>query len=277
MYRTISKHLRLGILCTDNANLLLKMGEWSEGSGLAFMAVGKTPGWLRPFVLRCLPGLLKSRVNALVALMEKEIEECHKTFDPEKIRGICDAAFKDGDRQRVGLHQMASNFIIFGDNIMAVTMLLNWMVVYLIRYPKYQEKIYREVAEVMEYGDNNCVTLEQKSRMPLTSAFVEEVLRVVSLVGTTVGQVALQDTTLRGYRIPKNTVIRLNMYAISHDPETFKNPHQFRPERYIVADENSTKGMLGMHFSIGGLFFISPKPLSVLPLPDIIILYSQIF
>jgi len=42
-----------------------------------------------------------------------------------------------------------------------------------------------------------------------------------------------EDTTLRGYLIPKDTVVFANMYYMHHDPTVWGDPQNFRPARYL--------------------------------------------
>ena len=51
----------------------------------------------------------------------------------------------------------------------------------------------------------------------------------------------MEDTTLRGFFIPKGTTIFANFYAHHRNPEIFPEPETFKPERFLTAD-----GKLGL-------------------------------
>ena len=50
------------------------------------------------------------------------------------------------------------------------------------------------------------------------------------------------DTDIAGYRIPKNTLVIRNFYAVNNDPKVWNNPQEFRPERFIDENEKYSSG-----------------------------------
>ena len=44
---------------------------------------------------------------------------------------------------------------------------------------------------------------------------------------------ATEDTTIQGFNIPKGTTIISNLWAVNHDPNLWKDPEEFRPERFL--------------------------------------------
>ncbi|KAJ7369749.1 hypothetical protein OS493_036641 [Desmophyllum pertusum] len=46
----------------------------------------------------------------------------------------------------------------------------------------------------------------------------------------------LKDTTLAGYRVPKDTVVVVNLMQVHLDPNCWENPSAFNPHRHIDAD-----------------------------------------
>ena len=49
----------------------------------------------------------------------------------------------------------------------------------------------------------------------------------------------IEDTKLAGYDIPKGYQVLVNLYAIHHDPERFKEPDLFDPTRFLNEDETT--------------------------------------
>ena len=60
----------------------------------------------------------------------------------------------------------------------------------------------------------------------------------------------LEETTLRGYKIPLGSVTLLNMYAANRNPKDFENPDEFNPSRYIATPEKS-RAELPILFGVG--------------------------
>jgi len=51
-------------------------------------------------------------------------------------------------------------------------------------------------------------------------------------------RLAITDTTIDGYHVPKGTTAMVNMWAISRDPEFWEDPLEFMPERFVVTKED---------------------------------------
>lgn len=111
---------------------------------------------------------------------------------------------------------------------------LAWAVLYLCKFPKVQKKLQSEITEVS--GDTRKVAVEDRTKMPYTLAFIDEVLRYSSHVPDGVPHRALTDSEFRGYLIKKNTLIQPNLYYIHYDPRIWGDPENFRPERFLSAD-----------------------------------------
>ncbi|XP_029161083.1 probable cytochrome P450 305a1 [Nylanderia fulva] len=78
--------------------------------------------------------------------------------------------------------------------------------------------------------------IEDKIKMPFTEAVLMETQRRY-LVAPVIGpRRVLDDTTLEGYTIPKNSTVLINIHSISMDEELFPDPESFKPERHL--DEN---------------------------------------
>ena len=72
--------------------------------------------------------------------------------------------------------------------------------------------------------------------MTYTEAVINEVLRKSSVVPVGLFHRAVQDETIEGYFVPKDTSIVANIHAAHHDPQVWGDPENFRPERWIGRD-----------------------------------------
>lgn len=57
-----------------------------------------------------------------------------------------------------------------------------------------------------------------------------------------------EETFIRGYRIPKGSVMLLNFWSAHNDPEMFEDPHMFNPSRYFFREN---KGRMPVLFGMG--------------------------
>lgn len=60
-----------------------------------------------------------------------------------------------------------------------------------------------------------------------------------------------EDTTFKGYFLPKNTMILPNIWGLHHDPEIFPEPDKFKPERFIDSKGQFMKDRRVAAFGIG--------------------------
>ena len=75
--------------------------------------------------------------------------------------------------------------------------------------------------------------------MPYAEAFIEELLRIASVLPVAVPRLAAKDFKFHGYIIPKGTTIYPSLYTMHYDPEVFPEPEKFRPERFLSQDLKS--------------------------------------
>ena len=47
----------------------------------------------------------------------------------------------------------------------------------------------------------------------------------------------MSEITIQGYKIPKDTQVLANFWALDNDPQLWHNPQQFNPERHLSADK----------------------------------------
>uniref|UniRef100_A0A2S2NIE5 Cytochrome p450 n=1 Tax=Schizaphis graminum TaxID=13262 RepID=A0A2S2NIE5_SCHGA len=80
-------------------------------------------------------------------------------------------------------------------------------------------------------GGQRLVRLYDKPDMPYTEATLFETLRFIS--SPIVPHVATEDTTIKGFKIPKGTCIILNNYEINTSPTLWVDPDVFDPNRFI--------------------------------------------
>ena len=60
-----------------------------------------------------------------------------------------------------------------------------------------------------------------------------------------------EDTTINGYTIPAGTTILSNLDAVLFSADTWKDPLEFRPERFLDAHGNVTQPEQFVAYSIG--------------------------
>ncbi|KAJ7060794.1 cytochrome P450 [Mycena amicta] len=77
-------------------------------------------------------------------------------------------------------------------------------------------------------------------RMPYLCALVKEVLRWRNVGPMGIPHYVAQEDEYRGYRIPANSIVIGNTWAILHDKIAYPDPYAFKPERYLLPRADSS-------------------------------------
>ncbi|TCD66421.1 hypothetical protein EIP91_001412 [Steccherinum ochraceum] len=101
-------------------------------------------------------------------------------------------------------------------------------------YPEIRKKAQAEIDQVV--GPERLPHFSDRDKLPYVEACLTEGFRLHTLSPTGGVRVATKDDVLGGYFIPKGAIIQPLTWLIAHDPEVFKDPLEFVPERYLVDD-----------------------------------------
>ena len=104
----------------------------------------------------------------------------------------------------------------------------------LLHFPEVQEKAYNQIAKVL--SKNQQVTLQDRPSLPYISAILKEVERFFAIAPLAVPHRAVVDTQILGIPIPKDTRIVTSLWSMHHDEAFWRDPGNFRPERFLNED-----------------------------------------
>lgn len=97
------------------------------------------------------------------------------------------------------------------------------------RNPSAMRRLVGEVDEVL--GDR-AATMEDMGKLPWVKAVVQETLRVHPPAWI-IGREALEDVELGPWHIKAGTQVIVSPWMLHHDARAFKDPYDFKPERWL--------------------------------------------
>ncbi|KAJ4887912.1 Cytochrome P450 71B11 [Raphanus sativus] len=108
---------------------------------------------------------------------------------------------------------------------------VTWVMTHLVANPRVMKKVQAEVREVIKNKDN--IIEEDIEQLKYLKLVIKETLRINTLVPLLIPREASKDIKIAGYDIPKKTWIHVNVWAIHRNPNVWKDPEAFIPERFM--------------------------------------------
>ncbi|KAG1804548.1 cytochrome P450 [Suillus subaureus] len=110
-------------------------------------------------------------------------------------------------------------------------------------FPDVQKKAQAEINAVV--GPDRLPSFADRDSLPYTEALVKEVFRWSVVGPTAMSHRVTEDDIHDGYYIPKGSLVIPNIWFMLNDPQTYANPSQFNPERFL--DNNGKDPELEPH------------------------------
>ncbi|XP_054802439.1 cytochrome P450 CYP736A12-like isoform X2 [Prosopis cineraria] len=110
-----------------------------------------------------------------------------------------------------------------------------WAFSELLRNPRVMKKLQHELENIV--GTSKLVEHSDLPRLSYLDMVIKETMRLYPVLPLLVPRVSMEDITLDGYYIRKNTRVMVNVWAIGRDPEIWsENAQVFYPERFNNSD-----------------------------------------
>ncbi|KAF5182908.1 Cytochrome p450, partial [Thalictrum thalictroides] len=111
---------------------------------------------------------------------------------------------------------------------------LDWGMTELVMNPKAMQKAQNEIRNVM--GKRTIVLESDLPQLHYLKAVIKEIFRLHPPAPVLVPRESMEDVVIDGYDIPTKTRIFINAWAIGRDPQSWKNPEKFEPERFMESN-----------------------------------------
>lgn len=197
----------------------------------------------------------KQRQENVIDFFNGQIEHYKENFDVKNGNPTCfiEAYLKEMSENTTGkyfdLHHLIGNaFTFFAAGTNTMSDFLTWFFLFMMVHPVVQRKLRDEVDEVI---GKKRVSTRYRDAMPYMEAVIQEMHRVTYSLPSGIQHANAEDVTLEGYFLPKGTHLILSSHAVHMDPDNFKDPEEFIPERFISDEGKFIRDERVMSFGYG--------------------------
>jgi len=115
---------------------------------------------------------------------------------------------------------------------------LSWTLYNLAQHKEWQDKCREEILEII--GENETVECNEESRMTTLTMCIKESMRLYPILHV-VARELTEDVQLKkaGVTLEKGIMANVNIYTLHHNPDVWKDPERFDPNRFTP--DNSSK------------------------------------
>ncbi|XP_051134577.1 cytochrome P450 93B2-like [Andrographis paniculata] len=121
-----------------------------------------------------------------------------------------------------------------------------WAIAELINNPNVLKKAQEEIDRVI--GQGRLVNELDAPNLPYLQAIIKETLRLHPPIPL-LSRKSVEDCEIRGYKIPANSLLFVNIWSIGRNPKYWENPLAFRPDRFFEKG-NESIDIKGQHFEL---------------------------
>ncbi|KAM2233124.1 hypothetical protein ACFXTI_011530 [Malus domestica] len=132
------------------------------------------------------------------------------------------------------------NLFLGGIDTGTITMV--WAMAELAKNPKLMKKAQEEVRKCI--GNKGKITETDTDQLQYLKMVIKETLRLHPPAPMLLPRETISHCKIQGYNIEPKTTIYINDWAIARDPEVWRDPEKFIPERF----EGSSVDFKGQHF-----------------------------
>ncbi|KAK6756299.1 hypothetical protein RB195_014606 [Necator americanus] len=182
-------------------------------------------------------GRFQQSVDKLKISIREDVERCLKSYNVDEepecfAQAYCQKMQSNPELNYDNLLNVCMDFFLAGMETTSTT--LRWSTLFLANDTRVQDKIRAEILSVV--GRDGKPSTSYRNRMPYTCAAIQEIQRCANIVPINVLHRTIKDTSVGSVAIPADTIVIGHIqHVMAHSP-VFKNPDEFRPERFLMDD-----------------------------------------
>eukprot|EP01018_Ginkgo_biloba_P019032 Gb_39510 [translate_table: standard] len=112
---------------------------------------------------------------------------------------------------------------------------IEWAMAEMIRKPQTMKRLQAELEDVV--GRHRRVEESDIQNLPYLQAVIKEVFRLHPAFPLILPHTSDKACGVRGYLIPQNSQVLVNVWAMGRDPAIWREPSEFLPNRFLEGDD----------------------------------------
>ncbi|KAM4661938.1 cytochrome P450 2A13-like [Discoglossus pictus] len=212
-----------------------------------------------PAIMKYLPGphqKVFQDCEELESFIQDQVISHESTLDPDYPRDYIDcflikAKKENGNPEshycQKNLVRAVFELFIAGTDTVSTT--IQFAMLVMINYPQIQEQVQKEIDTVV--GPYRLTGVADKVKMPYTNAVVHEIQRIANVTPMALPHKVTEDTSFRGFIIPKGITILPIIGSVLSDPEHWETPDEFNPGHFLDQNGDFKLPNAFMPFSAG--------------------------
>ncbi|CAG7879947.1 unnamed protein product [Brassica rapa] len=150
-----------------------------------------------------------------------------------------------GKLTRNHIKAILMNILLGGINTSAITM--TWAMAELARNPRVMKKVQSEIREqIGKSKEARVISLDETDKLKYLKMVIKETWRLHPVSPLLVAREVISEFKINGYTIQPKTRLHVNTWGTGRDPEIWKDPEEFIPERFMDRDIEAN----GQHFEL---------------------------
>lgn len=121
---------------------------------------------------------------------------------------------------------------------------IEWILSELLKHPNVMKKLQSELDNV--FDQKGIVEEKDLKNLDYLNMVIKEGFRLHPVAPLLLPHESIEDCTLDGFQIPKGSRVLVNVWAIGRDPDVWREPEKFIPERFV----ESTIDVRGQNFQL---------------------------
>ncbi|XP_067650599.1 cytochrome P450 2D6-like [Haliotis asinina] len=186
-------------------------------------------------------GNLMGAYESLHAMLKAEVEDRKQSYG-DRAQSVLDFFLDEQKDNPESTHYSDGNIAVILEECLTAGGLpigwtVGWAVIYAAGHPDVQTKCQEEIDRVC--GKSSPVKFSDIENLPNVRATVYETQRLVTIVPISAPHLTRTDMDLKGFHIPRETIMFNHIRSAHMDETQWKNPQEFDPSRFL--DGNSVK------------------------------------